>query len=131
MSAAQRDWVPGRSAQVKEEPAQRAGDTEQSAQAPSLHPPMPWHIGGRTVTSRFLLGTAGYPSPAVLQAAIGASGAQVVTVGLRRQLATGAPASDFFEKPGLRDRGSSRTSTTVLIPCALSSMKNCSISMPS
>ncbi|MDR3371101.1 thiazole synthase [Rhodoferax sp.] len=57
---------------------------------------MPWKIGGRTLQSRFLLGTAGYPSPAVLQEAIAASGAQVVTVGLRRQLATGAPASDFF-----------------------------------
>jgi hypothetical protein len=29
-------WVPGRSAQVKEETAQRAGDTEQSALAPTL-----------------------------------------------------------------------------------------------
>jgi len=49
--------------------------------------------------SRFLLGTAGYPSPAILQQAIAASGAQVVTVGLRRQLAAGAQASadgDFF-----------------------------------
>jgi thiazole synthase len=45
------------------------------------------------------LGTAGYPSPAILQQAIAASGAQVVTVGLRRQLAAGAAASadgDFF-----------------------------------
>ena len=31
MSATPRDWEVGRSAQVKEEPAKRAGDTEQSA----------------------------------------------------------------------------------------------------
>jgi thiazole synthase len=46
--------------------------------------------------SRFLLGTAGYPSPAILQQAIAASGAQVVTVGLRRQLAAGGSGDDFF-----------------------------------
>ena len=37
--------------------------------------------------SRFLLGTAGYPSPQVLHQAIVASGTQVVTVGLKRTLA--------------------------------------------
>jgi len=55
-----------------------------------------WTIGGRTLQSRFFLGTAAYPSPAVLQQAIAASGAQVVTMGLRRQLAHGALAGDFF-----------------------------------
>ena len=55
-----------------------------------------WTIGGRTLQSRFFLGTAAYPSPAVLQQAIAASGAQVVTMGLRRQLAHGAQAGDFF-----------------------------------
>lgn len=58
--------------------------------------PIPWNIGGRTLTSRFFLGTAGYPSPQVLQQAIAASDAQVVTVGLRRQLAHGSEAGDFF-----------------------------------
>lgn len=43
--------------------------------------------GGVQLSSRFLLGTAGYPSPLVLQNAIAASGAQVVTVGLKRTLA--------------------------------------------
>ncbi len=56
-----------------------------------------WTLGGRTLQSRFLLGTAGYPSPAILQQAIAASGAQVVTVGLRRQLAQGTATSDFFD----------------------------------
>jgi thiazole synthase len=46
-----------------------------------------WQIGDATLTSRFLLGTAGYPSPQVLRDAIVASGAQVVTVGLKRTLA--------------------------------------------
>jgi thiazole synthase len=96
MSAAPRDWAPERSAQVKEEPAARAGDTEQSAQVPSLHPPTPWQIGGHALTSRFFLGTAAYPSPQVLQDAIAASGAEVVTMGLRRQLAAGGQADDFF-----------------------------------
>ncbi|RTL43332.1 MAG: thiazole synthase [Burkholderiales bacterium] len=52
---------------------------------------MTWTLHGRTLASRFLLGTAGYPSPAVLQHALQASGAQVVTVGLRR---TQAAAGD-------------------------------------
>ena len=60
---------------------------------------MAWTIGGVQLTSRFFLGTAGYPSPQVLQEAIAASGAQVVTVGLKRQLAAaGAPGApgDFY-----------------------------------
>jgi thiazole synthase len=95
MSTAPRDRVAVRSAQVKEEPARRAGDTVQNALPPGLGL-QEWNIGGRTLTSRFFLGTAGYPSPALLQQAIAASGAQVVTVGLRRQLAHGAQAGDFF-----------------------------------
>ena len=42
---------------------------------------------GRTLASRFLLGTAGYPSPDVLRQAVRASGARVLTVGLKRTLA--------------------------------------------
>ena len=48
-----------------------------------------WQIGDTTLTSRFLLGTAGYPSPATLQQAIEASGSQVLTLGLKRTLAVG------------------------------------------
>lgn len=47
----------------------------------------PWRVGPVTLASRFLLGTAGYPSPQVLADAIAASGAEVVTVGLKRTLA--------------------------------------------
>jgi thiazole synthase len=42
------------------------------------------------ITSRLLLGTAQYPSPAVLQEAIRESGTQIVTVSLRRETADGA-----------------------------------------
>jgi thiazole synthase len=47
--------------------------------------------------SRFLLGTAGYPSPQVLRDAIAASGTQVVTLGLRRQFARGDADNGFVE----------------------------------
>lgn len=47
----------------------------------------PWQVDGVSLHSRFLLGTAGYPSPQVLARAIRASGTQLVTVGLRRRLA--------------------------------------------
>lgn len=57
---------------------------------------MAFQIGGATLDSRFFLGTAGYPSPQVLQEAIAASGTQVVTVGLKRQLSAGGGPSDFY-----------------------------------
>jgi Thiazole biosynthesis protein ThiG len=41
----------------------------------------------KTFTSRLLIGSALYPSPAIMQDAIGASGAQIVTVSLRRESA--------------------------------------------
>lgn len=57
---------------------------------------MTLRIGDTTLTSRFFLGTAGYPSPQVLQEAIAASGTQVVTLGLKRQLAAGNATNDFY-----------------------------------
>ena len=45
-----------------------------------------FRIADVELSSRFFLGTSSYPSPHVLQQAIAASGAQVVTVGLKRQL---------------------------------------------
>lgn len=44
-------------------------------------------VYGVELASRFLLGSAGYPSPKVLADSIAASGTQVVTVGLQRTLA--------------------------------------------
>jgi len=46
-----------------------------------------WQVGDVTLNSRFLLGSAGYPSPQVLRDAILAAQTQVVTVGLKRTLA--------------------------------------------
>jgi len=58
---------------------------------------MTFSIGGVELQSRFFLGTAGYPSPEVLGEAVRASGTQVITVGLRRQLGGGnAEAGDSF-----------------------------------
>lgn len=50
---------------------------------------MPFVLADVPLPSRFLLGSAGYPSPQVLRDAIAASGAGVVTLGLKRQLAAG------------------------------------------
>lgn len=55
-----------------------------------------WEIGGRSLTSRLLLGTARYPSLTVLQQAIRASGAGIVTVSLRRESAEGRAGSQFW-----------------------------------
>ncbi|MDG4555238.1 MAG: thiazole synthase [Candidatus Competibacter sp.] len=55
-----------------------------------------WEIGGRQLRSRLLLGTARYPSLAVLQQAIAASGAEIVTVSLRRESATERAGNRFW-----------------------------------
>lgn len=52
----------------------------------------PFTLAGVPLGSRFLLGSAGYPSPLVLHEAITASGAGVVTLGLKRELAAGGGA---------------------------------------
>jgi len=44
----------------------------------------PWTIAGRTLQSRLLLGTGGFPSLELLAGAIAASGSELVTVALRR-----------------------------------------------
>jgi thiazole synthase len=43
-----------------------------------------WQIGTRTFTSRLLVGTAKYPSPDLMEQSIIASGAEIVTVAVRR-----------------------------------------------
>lgn len=43
-----------------------------------------WKIGNLEFTSRLLVGTAKYPSPEAMEAAITASGAEIVTVAIRR-----------------------------------------------
>ena len=51
---------------------------------------------GREFTSRLLVGTALYPSPSIMQGAIRASGAQIVTVSLRREAAGGKTGDAFW-----------------------------------
>ena len=51
---------------------------------------------GQEVASRLLVGTALYPSPAVMEEAIRASGAGIVTVSLRREAAGGRSGDAFW-----------------------------------
>lgn len=65
-----------------------------------------WTPYGIELQSRFLLGTAGYPSPQVLADSIAASGAQVITVGLKRTMSA-AGDNGFIEiiRGAMRERG--------------------------
>ncbi|MET0969871.1 MAG: thiazole synthase [Tardiphaga sp.] len=51
---------------------------------------------GKTFASRLLIGSALYPSPAVMQNAIRASGSNIVTVSLRRESAGGKTGDAFW-----------------------------------
>jgi thiazole synthase len=51
---------------------------------------------GEQVSSRLLIGTALYPSPAIMQQAIRASGADLVTVSVRRETAGGKTGDAFW-----------------------------------
>lgn len=51
---------------------------------------------GKAHASRLLIGTALYPSPAIMQEAIRASGAGIVTVSVRRESAGGRAGADFW-----------------------------------
>jgi thiazole synthase len=51
---------------------------------------------GEPFSSRLLIGTALYPSPAVMQQAIRASGAELVTVSVRRETAGGKTGDAFW-----------------------------------
>ena len=52
---------------------------------------------GKEFSSRLLVGSALYPSPAIMQGAIRASGAQIVTVSLRREAAGGKTGDAFWK----------------------------------
>lgn len=58
---------------------------------------------GTPVASRLLLGTAQYPSPAILADAIRASGAEIVTVSLRRESGAAKAGQSFWSL--IRDLG--------------------------
>ncbi|WP_312056387.1 thiazole synthase [Pantoea brenneri] len=55
-----------------------------------------------TPSSRFLLGTAGYPSPAILQQAIETSGAEIITVSLRREGSAGDAFRELLQQLNTR-----------------------------
>ncbi|KEP71331.1 thiazole synthase [Thioclava sp. BHET1] len=57
---------------------------------------------GTELSSRLMLGTAQYPSPSVLRAAIAASGAQVITVSLRREGQAGGEFREIMAQSGCR-----------------------------
>ena len=51
---------------------------------------------GEQFSSRLLIGTALYPSPAIMQQAIRAAGSQIVTVSVRRETAGGKTGDAFW-----------------------------------
>jgi len=63
------------------------------------------NLYGTSVSSRLLLGTARYPSPKIMSASVLASGTEVVTVSLRRELArdpSGHTFHDLINELGVR-----------------------------
>ena len=54
-------------------------------------------VYGETLSSRLLLGTAQYPSPAIMADAVRKSGCEVVTVSLRREMAGNRKGGRFWE----------------------------------
>ena len=55
------------------------------------------NLYGDIFTSRFLLGTALYPSPHIMQEALKASQTQIITVSLRRENSAGEQSRSFFD----------------------------------
>jgi thiazole synthase len=56
-----------------------------------------WDLGGKTINSRLLLGTACYPSLEMMTKAIIASGTEVMTLSLKRQASNPAGGEAFWE----------------------------------
>lgn len=56
-----------------------------------------WTLADATLESRLLLGTAQYPSPETMREAILASGAEVVTISLRRQNPATGGGAQFWD----------------------------------
>jgi thiazole synthase len=63
----------------------------------NLHESDPLMLYGTAMRSRLLLGTAGYPSPAILADAVTAADTGVVTVSLRRETAGGKTGARFLD----------------------------------
>jgi len=58
---------------------------------------MTWNVYGTELNSRFFIGSALYPSPEIMQQAIKASGAEVVTLSLRRQSPENKSGTQFWD----------------------------------
>lgn len=56
-----------------------------------------WQLANKSLTSRLLLGTAGYPSLEVMKNAIQASNAEVITLSMKRQTSQGQGGDDFWQ----------------------------------
>ena len=56
-----------------------------------------WNLADKRIDSRLFIGTAMYPSPQIMNDAIRASQADVVTVSLRRQAPDGGAQNVFWE----------------------------------
>ena len=56
-----------------------------------------WNIGEVELSSRLMIGSALYPSPKIMQDSIRASGAEIVTVSLRRQSPEQLAGSGFWD----------------------------------
>src|SRR6202000_1013413 len=59
---------------------------------------MPLTFYDKTFSSRLLIGSALYPSPAIMQNAIRAAGSEIVTVSLRREAAGGKTGAAFWKR---------------------------------
>ena len=57
-----------------------------------------WTLYGQTFHSRLLIGSALYPSPALMREAIAASGSEIITVSLRRQSPSEAGGEGFWQQ---------------------------------
>jgi len=56
-----------------------------------------WQIDGKPLSSRFLIGTAQYPSLEILSQALEMSAANIVTVSLKRQIASSSKDQAFWQ----------------------------------
>ncbi|HEY2567546.1 MAG TPA: thiazole synthase [Candidatus Aquirickettsiella sp.] len=56
-----------------------------------------WNLAGKIVESRLLLGTAHYPSLAMMTATIQTSGAKIITLSIQRQTAFNLGGEDFWQ----------------------------------
>lgn len=56
-----------------------------------------WSLADKKISSRLLLGTAQYPSLSVMQKAIQQSGAEIITVALRRQMPEPQGGESFWD----------------------------------